>query len=89
MVKRNELIEFVENMNPETSILQLTTKFLEVGKSTLVETGEYCVIELHAPKPKILSILSLHFSDELVGSLPHDSKVHEIISWTILPKEAR
>jgi hypothetical protein len=89
MTKKEEIIDFASTvLEDEKNILQLATELVEVDSNSGLAAGESCVIEMHASKSRVLSILSENFNDELVGTLPHGVKVHQIISWTVLPKEA-
>jgi hypothetical protein len=90
MTKKEEIIDFASTvLEDEKNILQLSTELVEVDPNSGLTAGESCVIEMHARKQRVLAILSDNFNDELIGTLPHGVKIHQIISWTVLPKEAR
>ena len=76
MTKKEELLEFVELNVDEFCTLQFN--------SIIQQTGESCTMTVGTRKERILTIITENFTDNLVGHMPNDSVIHEILNWTVI-----
>jgi len=78
--KRDEMIAFVEAyVNDEISV-----QF----KSIMPATGETCLMFIHATKERIKTILQTYFTEDLIGHMPKDETIHQILGWSAAPRFA-
>lgn len=78
MTPKEQMIAFVDAyVNDEVSV-----QF----RSLMPATGETCYMFIGASKECIKEILLQNFSEELVGHMPNDSTVHQILQWSAAPR---
>lgn len=78
MTKKEEILSFINESLDSSSYLCFY--------SVIQETKENCSMVVGATKARTLEIFTNNFDDELLGSMPNDSVVHQVISWDVVPR---
>jgi len=78
MTKKEELLIFCEsNLDGSKNKLRLFT---------IIDDNQQCFLSINTPKERTIEIITTKFDDELLGSMPNDSVIHQIQSWEIVLK---
>lgn len=78
MTKKQELLDYCElNLDNTTNMLQI---------ETIMNNDTPCFMSVGASKARTIEIITNNFDDELLGSMPNDSTVHQIQTWNVIPR---